>query len=271
MRCIHPRPLNNSPDYINLYQRCLVYGIIKRQKICLPYFLFHYLKDCIHKSRTTADETKLPKIFYIPFGRLISDILTENGLVDDLRKTMFLDYLSESVGEDFIAYNLRKIQLIEKVVHPPREENPKDIIKKRFVVDGYPLFTKLDGPEMVACYVYDLQMAGVDTSAFRFEDFPDAPPDFYPGKAPKRTSSRISAKELAAKKSRTVKDEKKKKPVTRKTYSSVAAKGILGTPSSVISSSKLMNVIATAILPTSVTPSSIIPTLHVQTSKPPSS
>src|ERR1044072_5173501 len=76
MRCIHPRPLNNSPDYINLYQRFLVYGIIMRQKICLPYVLFQYLKDCIHKSRTTADETKPPKIFYIPFGRLISDILT---------------------------------------------------------------------------------------------------------------------------------------------------------------------------------------------------
>src|ERR1044072_55424 len=121
---------------------------------------------------------------------------------------------------------------------------------------------------MVACYVYDLQMAGVNTSAFRFEDLPDAHPDFYPGKAPKRTSSRISAKEPAAKKSRTVKDEKKKKPVTRKTYSSVSAKGISGTPSSVISSSELRSAIATAILPASVTPSSIIPNLVVHTSKP---
>src|ERR1044072_3478570 len=124
---------------------------------------------------------------------------------------------------------------------------------------------------MVACYVYDLQMAGVNTSAFRFEDLPDAPPDFYSGKAPKRTSSRISAKEPAAKKSRTVKDEKKKKLVTRKTYSSIAAKGISGTPSSVISHSELRNAIANAILPSSVTPSSIIPNLVIQTSNPPSS
>src|ERR1044072_6361151 len=266
MRCIHPRPLNNSPDYINLYQRCLVYGIIKRQKICLPYVLFQYLKDCIHKSRTIADETKPPKIFYIPFGRLISDILTENGLVDDLRNTMFLDYLSESVGEEFNAYNLRKIQLIEKVVHPPREENPEDIIKKRFIIDGYPLFTKQDGPEVVALYVFELQQAGVETSTFRFEDLPDAPPDAYNKAATKRTSSRLSSKEPAAKRSRTTKEEKKKKSVARKIHSSSAIKGSSGTPSPVISSSELRNAIATAILPTSVAPTSITPTFHVQPS-----
>ena len=273
MRCIHPRPLNNSPDYINLYQRCLVYGIIKHQKICLPYVLFQYLRDCIPKSRTTADPTKPPKIFYIPFGRLISDILTENGLVDDLRKTKFLDYLTESVGEEFNAYNLRKIQLIEKVVHSPREENSEDIIKNRFIIDGYPLFTKLDGPEIVALYVFDLQQAGVDTSAFRFEDLPDAPPEVYhkPATATKRTSSRLSSKEPAAKRSRTVKEEKKKKSVARKIHSSSDVKGSSGTPSPVISSSELRNAIATAILPTSVAPTSIIPTFHVQTSKPTSS
>src|ERR1044072_6583935 len=71
---------------------------------------------------------------------------------------------------------------------------------------------------------------------------------------------------------RTVEDEKKKKkPVTRKTYSSIAAKGISGTPSSVISPSELRNAIANAILPTSITPSSIIPNLVIQTSNPLSS
>src|ERR1044072_6955407 len=271
MRCIHPRPLNNSPDYINLYQGCLVYSVIKHQKICLPYVLFPYLKDCIQKSRTTADPTKPPKISYIPFGRLISDLLTENGLVDDLRKTKYVDDLKESVGDEFNAKNLKNIQLIEEVVHPPREENSEDIIKKRFTVDGYPLFTKLDSPEVVALYVFELQRAGVDTSAFRFEDLPDAPPEVSHRAATKRTSSRISSKEPAAKRSRTVKEEKKKKSVARKIHYSSTVKGNSGTPSPVISSSELRNAIANAILPTSVSPTSITPTFHVQTSKPTSS
>src|ERR1044072_5116770 len=84
LTCINPRPLNLYHDYLNANQKCFLYHLQNNDKLCLPAILFLHLKESIQESRTSANKDK-EIIKYIPFGRLISDILVENGLIKYLR------------------------------------------------------------------------------------------------------------------------------------------------------------------------------------------
>src|ERR1044072_6959259 len=99
LTCINLRPLNFSPHYINANQKCLLYHLQNKDKLCLPDILFLHLRESILKSRTTANETN-KIIKYIPFGRFMYDILVENGLVRCLRdEAQFTIDLSASIGD----------------------------------------------------------------------------------------------------------------------------------------------------------------------------
>src|ERR1044072_5935502 len=50
--CLNPRPSTSSADYINTNQKYMLY-CLKKKKVCLPFIIFHYLKETITKSRTT--------------------------------------------------------------------------------------------------------------------------------------------------------------------------------------------------------------------------
>src|ERR1044072_7079024 len=86
--CITPRPSGNSADYINIHQKYMLYCLCTDKKICLPYTIFQHLRECINSSRTAGKmKDKKRKIKYIPFGRLISDLMIQNGLIQDIIKT----------------------------------------------------------------------------------------------------------------------------------------------------------------------------------------
>jgi hypothetical protein len=117
--CINPRPLSNSADYINMNQKYMLYCLDKKKKISLPFVIFHYLKEIISKSRTTGlREGKKPPM-YIPFGRLISDILVESGLVEDLIQAQCTEDLKETTREVLDARNMKKIGAITYIIVDP--------------------------------------------------------------------------------------------------------------------------------------------------------
>src|ERR1044072_6953166 len=104
--CLNPRPPNSSADYINTNQKYMLYCLKKHKKLCLLFIIFQYLKYVLNKSRTTTarEGKKLPH--YIPFGRILSDILVENGLVDDLRDSQCTEDLVASTRDTLDASNL---------------------------------------------------------------------------------------------------------------------------------------------------------------------
>ena len=104
----------------------MLYCLKKHKKLCLP-------KESINKSRTTADESK-KVLHYIPFGRLISDILVESGLVDALRDAQCTEDLVASAGDVLDAKNLKKMGVVASVVIPPEPEDPKEALIIRFYV-----------------------------------------------------------------------------------------------------------------------------------------
>src|ERR1044072_6993379 len=105
--CINPRPLNSSADHINTNQKYMMYCLKKHKKLCPLFIIFHYLKDVIIKSRTTTagQGKKLPH--YIPFGRILSDVLVENGHVDALRDAQCTEDLVPFTGDTLDARNLK--------------------------------------------------------------------------------------------------------------------------------------------------------------------
>ena len=83
MGCINHGKPTSSPDYINIDQQFLLYFIATKAKVNLPHLLFNHLRTSVKETR----EDERTKRDWTPLGRLISDILTENKLVEYLTET----------------------------------------------------------------------------------------------------------------------------------------------------------------------------------------
>src|ERR1044072_8274449 len=255
LECINPRPPNSSDDYINGNQKYMLHCLIKHKKLFLPFIISQYLRHMIIKSRaTTAGESKkLPH--YIPFGRILSDILVENGLVNDLRDAQCTEDLVATSGDTLEARNLKKMGILEKITVDPVPEDPKDVLEKRMIVDGYPIWTKLDSPVALALHIYTMQQEGLDTSSFRYEDLPDCPPDVKmpKGKKKKRKSEGEAPKQKKPKK------PKKDKVFGLSTHSESSGRGISNPPTSSTSSSENTDTVVSPTSSQSTQPSSTYP------------
>lgn len=98
MGCIHHRPSTNSYDYVNTRQKHMLFFLEKGLKLALPSILFKFIRDSIRESKT-GSSSKKGKGKFIPNGCLISDILVENGLVDDLLVSGLTDELVKDYGK----------------------------------------------------------------------------------------------------------------------------------------------------------------------------
>ncbi|XP_057444104.1 uncharacterized protein LOC130736280 [Lotus japonicus] len=175
LNCFNPRPIGSSHDYINFNQKVMLYFIKTGEKICLPYFLFNYLKDCIRRLRTTAVVTK-NTIKYIPFGRLLSDLFVESNLVKDLIDVGCTEDLSTLTGDAFTSTTMKRMCLIEKKIEADSIITPEEIKGRRIPLNDYPLWSKADDPEAIMYYLEDLKSLGceIDVDEF-FRALPEAP------------------------------------------------------------------------------------------------
>ncbi|CAJ2669880.1 unnamed protein product [Trifolium pratense] len=68
-----------------------LYFIMMKQKINLPLTIFNYMKSCIEISRKG-------NLDFIPYGRVISELLNQRGIVKKARCSRITDYLAKSWG-----------------------------------------------------------------------------------------------------------------------------------------------------------------------------
>src|ERR1044072_6650671 len=182
----------------------MMYCLKKKKKLCLPFIILHYMKEAITETRTTAtgENKRIPR--YVPVGRIITDTLLESGLVQDLIRAQCTEDLAATTGEVLDARNLKKMGVLEKVKVDPVPEDPKEALKRRMIVDEYPVWTKHDDPEVLALYIFSLEQEGYDTSTWTYDDFPGCPPDMLTTK--KRKSQKRKSEEEKSK------QKKSKKP-----------------------------------------------------------
>src|ERR1044072_3852550 len=104
---------------------------------------------------------------------------------------------------------------------------------KRFLVDGYPLFSQIEPPEVIAQYIFMIQQDGIDTSGFRFEDIPIAPADEYSKKKRKKRSTEGDEhKKKKSKKDKKSKEDKKDNVFGLQSNSESSGRGNSEQPSS---------------------------------------
>ncbi|XP_057452119.1 flocculation protein FLO11-like [Lotus japonicus] len=187
--CIHPR--TGGTDYLNATQKVIMYYISRGEHVCLSFLLFNYLKECVEKSRTTGGENKR-SISYIPYGRLLSDIFTQNRLVKALFDLGLHDDLAMTIGDPPNGTKLKRMQIIEKVQIEPKEDTSEEIRQKNYPVNDFPLWSKKDNPACIMEYVRMLRREGDSITLEEFvTNLPDSPPEM-PTRRAKRTISKPS-------------------------------------------------------------------------------
>lgn len=148
--CIHHRPNTNSSNYINTTQKCMLFFLEKCIKMTLLEILFRFLIDLIREN-IIGSSSKKGK--FISNGRLISYILVENGIVEDLLVNGIAAELVKDVGKVLWGNNMKNMGLISKVVKPDHLPSKEDVCGTRFPVANFPIFTKVDPLDVLAYYL----------------------------------------------------------------------------------------------------------------------
>ncbi|XP_058733234.1 uncharacterized protein LOC131604836 [Vicia villosa] len=120
MGCIYHRKATVSPNYVNKDQQDILYCIGKQDKVDLPYIIFNHMWNHVKDSREQARlKSSKYKRNFIPFGRIITDLLVQTGLVGDLEKAGIIKDPFAMCGSTMNAHTLKKMNLIETIVTSP--------------------------------------------------------------------------------------------------------------------------------------------------------
>ena len=116
----------------------------------LAHLLFNHLRTSVKETR----EEERIKRDWIPLGRLISDILTENKLIDHLTEAQEISTLEATVGKQLNAKNLKKMKIIENIKKEPSVTSFETISSRRIPLDNFPMFSEIDSkPEIIVRYL----------------------------------------------------------------------------------------------------------------------
>lgn len=152
LACIHHGPSTNNSDYVNTHYKFMLFFLEKGLKMGLPSILFKFMRDFIRESKTCGS-LKKNKSKFSPNGRMISDILVENSLVNDLSVSGLTNELVKDTGKIFWGKNLKSMDIISRVVRQNFIPLKDDICGMRTPIDNLPIFTKINSPEVLKYYL----------------------------------------------------------------------------------------------------------------------
>lgn len=154
--CINHRPSTNNSNCINTRQKIMLFLLEKGAKMGLTSLLFKFIRVSIKESRTGGSSNKAMSKFIIN-GRLISDILVESGLVDDLLVSGLIEELVKDAGKVVWGKNLKSMCFIFRFQRPNVMLTKDDICGIRNPLDNYHIFTKIDHPRGLMAYLDNCQ------------------------------------------------------------------------------------------------------------------
>lgn len=183
--CIHHKPLTKSYDYINTYQKYMLYYLSFGIKMSLSSILFKYMRELV---RETRDGSIKPKK-WIPLGRLILDILFESKLDQTLMEVGLTKEVEFGIGKKLNGRNLKNMSLITFVIDPSETLERKTVTSRIIPIVDYPIFTKEDPPELLKSYIVDCLATGLTPVAYSFDELPDNALDVYSLKRMRKSKS----------------------------------------------------------------------------------
>lgn len=156
--CIFHRKITNSLDYINNEQIYMLYCIGTNRRIDLPHVLFDHLCTQVKETR---EDGKNKNRMWIGMGRLLSDILTESGLVDHLYEAGQAEILKATVGKPLDGRSLFRLKLIDEVKAEPHDISQDSIKKRRVKVQDFPLWTREEPVESLLYFIESCKRDGI--------------------------------------------------------------------------------------------------------------
>lgn len=175
--CIHHISNTNNSDYINTHQKLMIFYLEKGVKLGLPSIMFKFMRDSIRESRTGGSSNKT-KSKFIPNGRLIFEILVENGLVDDIQVNGLTDELVNDAGKVLWGKNMKSMGLISRIQWPNFILSKDDTCGIRNPIDNYPIFTKINPLEVLMAYLESCLRDGINPMVDPF-NLPETYPDIH--------------------------------------------------------------------------------------------
>lgn len=173
--CIFHRKITNSPDYINNKQIYLLYCIGTGRRVYLPHMLFDHLYTHVKETR---EDGKNKSRTWIGMGRLLSDILTETGLVDHLAEAGQAEILKSTVGKSLDGRSLFRLKLIDEVKAEPQDISQESVKKRRIRLEDFPLWTKEEPVECLIAFIAACKKDGIPLPPDLLEQAARSAPDF---------------------------------------------------------------------------------------------
>jgi len=174
-------------DQPSLEHRVFLHFFLKKEKANVPEYLFKHMLKALKDSQT-INRT------WIPYGRLISKIFYQGGLLKGLSETRGFtdDMLGTVTGKIINGATLAHMKLIKPDVVVKLESDMKESRISSNLMEGFPPICKQDPLDVQLFYIIDhLQNTGEE---IRLEDIPET---MYGGKVKLAKSRKTKRKPVS--------------------------------------------------------------------------
>jgi len=143
-------PKGGGSDQPSLEHKVFLHYFIKKEKANVPKYIFKHMIKAVKVSQTV-------KRSWIPYGRLISEILHQGGFLKALSKTRgFTDkQLGTFTGKIINGSTLRNMTLIKKDAYKKMETNLKESKTISNFMEGFPPICKQDLLDVQLYFIHD--------------------------------------------------------------------------------------------------------------------
>jgi len=159
-------PKGGGSDQLSLEHSVFLHYFIKKEKANVPKYIFKHMIKTLRGSQ-------LSNRTWIPYGRLISEILHQGGILKALSDTqVFTDkHLGTVTGKVINGSTLRHMKLIKKEDYKKLNTDLKESIAISNLMEGFPPICKQDLLDMQLYFIHDhLQTTG---KTIQLEDIPE--------------------------------------------------------------------------------------------------
>ncbi|XP_058741263.1 uncharacterized protein LOC131613627 [Vicia villosa] len=151
--CIYHRKATASSNYVSKNQQYILYCIDNQEKVDLPFIIFNHMW---HHVKESSDEARKKNPKYkrniIPFGKIISDLLVQTKIVEDLEKAGIVKDPYTVIGSSMNARTLKKMGLIQSIGTSP-QVNTEVRSRRGPALADFELFSRNELPEVIVKYI----------------------------------------------------------------------------------------------------------------------
>jgi len=141
-------PKGGGVDQLSLEHKVFLHFFVKFEKVNLPRYIFNHMLWALRKSKDRGRK-------FIPYGRLLSEIFYQGGILKALKKSgsVFDDQLGTMFGKYINAFTLKNMYQVEEAKKLSTDLKESTIVSN--LMEDFPPISKEDNHEVLPAYVTD--------------------------------------------------------------------------------------------------------------------